>query len=292
MTEWNMTDEIDVVEAPAAAQRPAPREPGLHFDVPEDDYHGGPEVSVSRLKRLAEAPAKVLVPQKETAALTAGTLRHLAILQPHLLEQRYFVTDLDRISAREKATQAEMERAGGRELVKRGEWEAALRLRDAVHTHPTLRDMLAPEGLACEASFYWVDPVTKLRCRGRADALRTDWQVAIDIKTTEDASPVGFAKSVANYRYHWQEAFYRRGLGLTWMNPQAFFFVAVEKEPPYLPAIYELDRRAVDLGERDITAQLEIWARCERSGIWPGYDERPVRLDLPAWVYAQAGEYA
>jgi len=287
-----VSDAIDVAEAPAVPARPTPREPGLHFNVPEAEYHSGPEVSVSKLKRLAVAPAKVLVPQKETEALAAGTLRHMALLQPHLLEATYFVTDLERISAREKATQAEIERAGGRELVKRAEWEAALRLRDAVHTHPTLRDMLAPEGLACEASFYWIDAVTGLRCRGRADALRLDWGVAIDLKTTEDASPAGFARAVANYKWHWQNAFYAQGLTATWQDPQAFFFVAVEKEPPFLPAIYELDQRAVDLGRRDVAAQLEIWARCERAGIWPGYDERPVRLDLPGWAYAQAGEYA
>lgn len=285
-----MHDAQNAAQAEAPITQNEPRAPGFYLDVREADYHAGPEVSSTRLKRFAQAPAKVLVRQRETKALAFGSLTHMAVLQPHLLEETYCVTDLPRISEREKATQEEMKRAGGRELVKRDDWEAALRMRDTIHSHPTLRDMFAPVGLVTEASFYWIDPATGLRCRGRVDALRTDWNAVLDIKTTEDASPDAFARTVANYQLHWQQAFYEAGLEATRALPTDFFFIAIEKEAPNLPAIFELRMEAVDLARRQVRDTLEAWARCEATGIWPGYDERPQRIDLPPW--ARAGEYA
>lgn len=266
--------------------------PGLYLDIPEEPYHASPGVSVSSLKRFSEAPAKVRVRRPDTKSLAFGSLAHTAVLQPHLLADRYHVVDLERISPREKATKDAMAAAGGRELVKRSDWDDALRLRDRVHAHPTLREMLSPVGLVVEASFYWPDPATGLLCRGRADGLRNDWQVVLDLKSTVDASPDGFARAVASYHYHWQQAHYQNGLSIAWRRPKAFFFIAIESEEPFLPAIYELDARAVELGERQVAENLEAWAECERTGIWPGYPEQPQPLDLPGWAYARAGERA
>lgn len=259
-------------------------EPGLYEGIPEDEYHRSAGVSVSTLKRFAEAPAKALVRRPETKSLAIGSLVHMALLQPHLLEQTYYVTDLDRISDREKATKDEREKAQGRELVKRKDWDAAMRLRDAVMRHPTVRDLIVPEHLILETSMYWTDPVTGLLCRGRADVIRMDWRVLIDIKSTEDASREGFAKSVGNYRYHWQDWFYRWGLGhAAGWRPESFVFISVEKEEPYLVGCYELTPQTLEKAEREVRDMLDAYAECTRTGIWPGYSEALEPLDLPHW---------
>ena len=261
--------------------------PGIYGDIPEDDYHASPGVSVSRLKLFKEAPAKVRVPRADRPALRFGRLGHLAILQPHLLEDRYHVVDLERISAREKATKDAMAAAGGRELVKRADWDTARAMRDAIQAHPTLREWFgAPEDLTVESSFYWTDPVTGLLCRGRADGIRRSWRVCLDLKCVEDASPEGFAKTVGSYDYHMQDAHYRAGIAATWGELDRFYFIAIEKEPPFLAGIYELMPQAQELGRLEVMANLEGWARCEASGIWPGYSEEPEPLDLPGWAYA------
>jgi exodeoxyribonuclease VIII len=267
---------------------PWPAPVGLHLDVPEDEYHASDSVSSSRIKAFLEAPAKVQAPSPDTQSLRFGSLCHTAILQPDKLESIYCVTDLERINKKDKATQAEQERAGARQLVKRPDWDEALRLRDAVHAHPTARDMLAPVGLLTEVSGAWDDQATGLRCRKRSDALRTDWKAVVDLKSTQDASPEGFAKSVANYQYHIQQAHYCAGLAEVWHRPEAFFFIAVEKEPPFLIGIYELDVEAVRLGEALRRRALDGWAECIRTGIWPGYAETPVSLSLPAWAVSKA----
>lgn len=186
-------------------------DPGIYDGIPAEVYHGGDGISVSTLKRFAEAPAKALVHRPETPALARGTLVHTAVLEPELLEERYKVSDLKTFDARHKAFQEEQAAAGGRELIKRADWNMALAMRDAVQAHPVARDLLAP-GLLMEQSIYWIDARTGLLCRGRSDVLRTDMRVIVDLKSTADASPRGFGKQAAQLRYPWQSAWYLDGV--------------------------------------------------------------------------------
>jgi exodeoxyribonuclease VIII len=258
--------------------------PGIHDGLAEDIYHASPGVSVSRLKRFAEAPAKALVQRPETKALALGSMLHTMLLEPEQFDRRYCVTTLTRISEREKATQAELTRAAGRELVKESDYEAAQAVRVTVLQHPVIRDILAP-GYIIERSFGWHDDETGLLCRGRADIIRPDMRLVADIKTTTDASPRAFARAAADYKYHWQESFYRTGITAThnW-EPEAFLFIAIEKEAPYLPGIYYMPPETVDPARAQLRAQLRRYAECEATGIWPGYADEPQPLHLPEWA--------
>lgn len=257
--------------------------PGIYHDLSDDAYRATKAVSCSVLKRFAEAPAKALVPSKGSEAMTAGRLIHSALLEPHKFEDRYAKTDLDRRGT--KAWQAAEEEAGGRQLLKAEEFDKLATIRDAVMAHPTARELLAP-GLEPEASMFWRDEATKLLCRGRVDGLRRDQRLIVDVKTTVDASPPEFAKSAANYRHHWQEAFYRHGANAApgGFEVDRFIFIAVEREPPFLIGIYELSPSAVAQGEREVMRALREYAECERTGIWPGYAPEIVMVDLPMWA--------
>lgn len=260
-------------------------EPGIYDGIPEDDYHASPGVSVSRLKVFAEAPAKAKFgSKKETAALALGSLIHCAVLEPDDLEHRYQVTDLERRGT--KAWEAEEAAAAGRELIKRPDYEEALRIRDAAHAHPVAREILKPGPLLVEQSMYWLDPATGLLCRGRVDGMRVDMRVLADVKSTADASPEGFARAVAEYRYHWQEAFYVDGVkAAAGWTPEAFIFFAIEKEPPYLVGAYEVPPDDVERGRQRVREELERYAECERTNHWPGYSTTLESLHLPHWAH-------
>lgn len=289
-------EDDDAPDAPPEAQDEGPRdfEPGLYDDIPEDIYHASYGVSVSRLKLFKEAPAKVRVPRPDRPALRFGRLGHVANLQPHLLDRLYQPVDLPRFDPRSKEYKAALAAAGGRELVKRADYQAALALAEQVRAHPEAGWLLDPEAGTAECSFYWIDPVTGLKCRGRADRLRPDpldsgaW-FGVDLKCVEDASPEGFARTAANYGYHMQDAHYRNGLLQCGVRLTRFIFVAIEKEPPNLIGLYEMDQRARELGRLEVMAALEGWARCEATGVWPGYSETVEPLDLPGWAYANSG---
>lgn len=123
--------------------------PGLYDGVVDYRYHNSAGISVSSLKVFAKAPAKLKAGpvKEETAAMQMGSLVHTAILEPQLLEARYKPTDLDRRGT--KAWDLAEEGAGGRELIKREDWDAARRMRDAAHAHPTAAELLKP-GLLTE----------------------------------------------------------------------------------------------------------------------------------------------
>lgn len=259
--------------------------PGIYPDMPDADYRATRAVSCSTLKRFAEAPAKAHVSRPDTGAMSAGRLIHSAVLEAHTFHFLYAVTDLDRRGT--KAWQEEEAAAAseGRQLIKRADYDGAMRIRDAVLAHPTARNLLAP-GLLTEASVFWPDHGTGLPCRARMDGIRPEQRVLLDVKTTVDASPDEFVRSAGKFKHHWQAAFYRAGIAAApgGFRPEAFFFIAVERDEPHLVAVYELSRTALMQGERDIREALEEYARCEASGIWPGYADEPVMLDLPSWA--------
>ncbi|MFH5927422.1 PD-(D/E)XK nuclease-like domain-containing protein [Roseomonas xinghualingensis] len=257
-------------------------QPGLYLDLPFDEYQAADAVSVSTLKRFAQAPCKALVSRPSTPSLAFGSLVHCAVLEPHRLEDRYAVTTVERRGT--KAWEAACLEAGDRELVKQADMDDALRLRDAVQRHAIARELLSP-GLIVEGSLFWDDPETGLRCRARPDGIRRDLKALVDVKSAADASYDEFGRAAAKYRYHWQEPMYRDGIQHVegWV-PDAFIFIVVEKEAPYLVAAYELDAADVDKGRRRVRETLSAYAECKRSGIWPGLPENLQRLTLPVWA--------
>ena len=71
------------------------------------------------------------------------------------------------------------------------------------------------------------------------------------------------------------------------IEADSFGIVAVEKEPPFCVAVYQLEAAAIYDGARELEPLLELWAACEESDTWPGYDSDIVKIDLPAYAPKQ-----
>jgi len=168
-------------------------------------------------------------------------------------------------------------REEGIEPVTSSDMRMALAMARAVNRHPYAGELLA-EGKA-EQSFWWDDLDTEMRCKCRPDWLRSDG-VIVDLKTTTDASPQGFAKSIANFRYNVQAAHYLNGI-----KAHRFVFIAVEKEAPYAVAVYELDDNALGEGARLAARDLRRIANCRQQQSWPGYSNGLTTLSLPTWAF-------
>jgi hypothetical protein len=250
------------------------------LSIPFEDYLSRPAVSVSKLKSFAKAPALVHVAKEETAATRMGSLVHCAILEPAELEKRYAVTDLERRGA--KAWDAEELAAGGRELVKRADWDDAMRMHDAVWAHPVARELL--EGCDTEQSFFWTDDETGLDCKARADAINYRLRVGLDVKTSADASPRKFARQFADMLYGWQDAHYRAGLAANDFIPEAFVFIAIEKAEPFLIGIYEISPQDLRVMTEQVRDTLHRYKKCLDANHWPGYDEAITPILLPNWA--------
>jgi exodeoxyribonuclease VIII len=117
-------------------------------------------------------------------------------------------------------------------------------------------------------------------CKARPDWLTPD-NIIVDLKTTEDASPRGFAQSVRKYRYDVQAAFYSDGLeAATGKECEGFFFIAVEKSPPFLCAVYFLGADDLLEAKQKYQKNLLTYRLCKESGIWSGYSEIVTKLEI------------
>jgi len=162
-------------------------------------------------------------------------------------------------------------------------WDQLHAMRDAVHNHPAAHALLTSVPGEAEKSVYWIDPTTGVLCRCRPDWWRED-NVLVDVKTTDDASPEGFAKSMANWRYDVQAPYYMDGVKLaTGRDVKAFVFIAVEKKPPYAVGVYVLDSAILELGRAQYQHDLRVYAECLANDNWPGYGDKIQTINMPAW---------
>ena len=106
----------------------------------------------------------------------------------------------------------------------------------------------------------------------------------IDYKTTEDASENGFSKSIAQWGYHRQDAWYMDGVQAVYgERPRGFVFIVQEKENPDNIGIYSLLDQDRELGAlENEAASIKIAERLE-TGNWKSYPEMIVPVALPAY---------
>jgi exodeoxyribonuclease VIII len=245
------------------------------------EYHADPAISASHLHAVAASPyhywKRYLDPNRRqvepTAAMRLGSLVHCAVLEPDELLQRYGVCGPRNTKTGKE--QAAAMAAEGIEAVSETDMATALSMARSVLEHPAA-PLLLNNGKA-EQSFWWDDQQTGLRCKCRPDWMTGS--VLVDLKTTTDASPAGFARSVAAYRYHVQARHYLAGT-----FAERFVFIAVEKTYPYAVGVYELDAAAMEHGETLRRRNLATIADCRAINEWPGYGAGIQPLSLPGWA--------
>lgn len=172
---------------------------------------------------------------------------------------------------------------GHRTVLTQEQWDQLMAMRDAVMNHQAARALMTAKPGVAERSVYWIDEHTGELCRCRPDFWRED-DIVVDVKTTDDASPDGFAKSIANWRYDVQDPFYRDGIkAATGRDLRAFVFLAVEKKAPHAVGVYVLDQESIELGRLQYRADLNRYAECRQTNTWPGYGDKIQTISLPKW---------
>ena len=238
-------------------------------NMTNNEYHQSPGISKSGLDLINRSPAHYRWakdnPTEQTPAMRIGSLTHLATLEPDRFNSECIV--MPSMDRRTKAGKESWEQFKAEypnhELLTNDEHSRIISIRDAVRAHPMARKLL--DRIAdVEVSTYWKDADTGVDCRCRPDGL-LDNGMLIDLKTTTDAGP-GFERSVRQYRYHVQAAFYAMPF-----ETAPMIFIAAEKDPPYLVACYMLDPDSLADGEYAARQNLQTYAECLSSNTWPGY---------------------
>ena len=264
------------------------------------EYHALTSVvSKSHLDLVARSPlhywARYVDPKRvepePTAAMLLGTAVHTLVLETDQFAERYVAAPegIDRRYKAGKELFAEWEaQAAGRTVLTKADADLIQAMGRAVHGHPAAAYLLGLPGKA-ETTHMWTDEATGLECKCRPDWLVDDGSMIVDLKTTEDASPAGFAKSIANFRYHVQASWYLDGLErATGRRPEQFIFLVVEKKWPHPVAVYAADAEMVAAGQVTAARDMLLLAECRDADYWPAYSDQIETISLPPWMRPRA----
>jgi hypothetical protein len=267
-----------------------PKQDGLTMQAHEDEYHadrGSLSVSGAKLLLPPSCPAKFKErmdnPPKPKPEYTFGHAAHRLVLGKGAEILEVDAPDWRSKEAREARAQASNSVAP----MLTHELDKARAMAAAVKAHP-LAGPLFDEGHA-ELSAYHTDPDTGVRLRGRFDWLRL-WRgrhLIVDFKTTQIAQPDEFARKTADFMYYCQAAWYLDLVrAVVPGSDPVFWFVCVEKEPPYLVTVLEFDIVAIQAGQRLNRQAINTYTACMQSGEWPSYpnNDEVQLISLPAWA--------
>jgi len=263
------------------------------------EYHAHPAVSKSHLDLIARSPlhywARYLDPNRvapePTAAMRLGTALHTHVLELSRWDEQIAVAPAcdRRTKAGKEAFAAFEADAAGKTVITADDADVVMAMGRSVLRHPGAAMLLGMAGKA-ETTHMWTDPIYGLECKCRPDWLTDDGSIIVDLKTTRDASPRGFKRSIADYRYHVQAGWYLNGIEqATGKRPDQFIFICVESTAPYACAVYAADEVMTDRGHEQAMQDLGKLATCKAADSWPSYSDQIETISLPGWMTGATG---
>lgn len=229
----------DFEDAPVITKAPMPvkpfkAEPGIFYDLSNEQYHKAKGVSKSGLDKVAECEADYiwsLNAKRDPDALRAldiGTAFHCIIGEYDQFDKRYIIApEFNRRTTQGKADEAAFldEVANENKIVLTFEDNKQLQaMRESCFAHPGIRQLLEMDGHA-EASIFWQDEETGEMCKIRPDKFiqMNDHHIIIDYKSIGMFEQM--ARSVEERRYHVQDAMYSDGYQKHFGVSPDFYFI-------------------------------------------------------------------
>jgi len=253
----------------------------IKYDLPAAEYHAIDALSASALKEIRKSPAhywawKHNQSRKESDAMRFGTAVHCSVLEPGRFASEYIVCprfDVRTTAGKEAKKEWEANNKG-KTLIESEDMEAVKQCTRSILSHPIVGPLLF-KGKS-EVSLFGQDDDTGVDMKARLDYLTDD--LILDVKTTDDASPKGFERTVALYGYDIQAAHY-----LEMSQRKRFLFIAIEKVAPYAVGVYELDDELLEFARIERRARINLYASCKEMDSWPAYPQVINKISLPSW---------
>ena len=261
------------------------------YDLPNDVYHGANGYSKSSLDIIAkdagllEWAKNAPEDEEKKATLDFGTAVHSCILEPDLYESDYAVMEKVNGATKEgKAYKAKFladREQDGLEVLTAEEDKKIRLMSGSLKAHPKAAQLL--KNGAAEVSIFWRDPETGIVFKIRCDWLTKlgDTPFIFDVKTCDN--PELFEKSVAEYRYHVQDAFYSWVFESAMKVAPIFSFGVVGKHincGKYPVRLLLLDPKDKLEGAAKCEEAIETLVECINTDRWGGFEI----ITRPAWA--------
>lgn len=277
-----------------------PHNASIVFDMSNEKYHSLPAVSSSQLKEALRSPAHYFAkyvaedrePTEPTANMQLGSAVHVLFLEPAVFEREVVVTpELDRRTKAGKEEWAAFNQsAAGKIILTPEQMKDAEAMANSLHAHPINQIVMEGKGYR-EASIFYRDIESGLACRVRPDyhiPPCAEWEngLIIDLKTTDDARPAAFARTIANFGYQISAAMYCDGFQAYYgtEKPPEFAWLVIERSRPFACAGYSLHREVLESGHSKKREAMNVIAECQKSNSWPSYPLTINPIDLPVWA--------
>lgn len=264
-------------------------------ELSNERYHAHSALSRSALLTFAQSPAHFwhrflnpkAIAKSPTPAMLFGSALHSFVLEP----ERYNLDFLELPEGSRSSTAArviqERAEAANCAVLPHGTTAKCHDMAKALMAHRAANKALTTAGQN-EVSFFATCPESDLEVKCRCDRLTNKGWV-IDLKTTINAAPDAFAKTIANYQYHVQAGFYLDVIEwATGHRPKGFIFVCVEKEAPYAVSVFRASDAMIKAGSQKAQELLADLAKhfleFGPDKPWPAYADAITELDLPTWA--------
>ena len=256
------------------------------------EYHAHEAISKSDLDAARKSGIHLLdkkegPPRASTPVFDFGTAFHAAVLPGEDFSQTAVRMPKEITSKATKAGKEFIKEHEGKIILNHSDSYALDQMMLSVSQHPAASGLLNGElkGKSEQSFFCTDDGETELELKCRPDFMLDDGSLIIDVKTTTDASPSGFKKSLASFRYFVQAAFYLEVVEkATGRRPEAFIFVAVEKQRPFATGVYVADSECIRIGMEQAREDLLNIAKWKNTGVYPGYSSQAEMISLPKWM--------
>ena len=242
------------------------------------------------------------VPEAKTD-FDIGVAAHLAVLEPERQAESIVLIEAGDYRTTKAREARDAARATGRVPLLPYQFDIVHAIAGSIRAHPIAAE--AFRGGEGEATLVWSDPGTGVPCKARPDYLPAHGRWIVDLKTAASANPRSWRDQAYRLGYHARAAWYLDGAeAVLGQFPDEYWFVIVEKEPPYLVSVVSFDNDALAWGRTANHKACERFAVSAAANDWPGYREpgqnhdRAFRLGLPAWAIYQlqdrkdAGDFA
>lgn len=262
----------------------------MHQDMTNEEYHSHAAVSKSDLD-AAHKSGRHYFDKKNgpvrpsTAAFDLGTALHAAALPGESFDS-VAVRMPEGLKKTTKEGKAFVAEHADKIILNPADAYSIDQMMLSMLEHPVSSGLIKGElpGKS-EQSFFVTEPETGLEVKCRPDFMLNDGSLIIDLKTTTDASPKGFQKSLVNFRYYVQAAWYLDVVEMsTGKRPEGFLFVAVEKQRPFSTGVYVADEEMMKIGREHAMEDLRKIAKWKAEDVYPGYSDRAEMISLPKWM--------
>lgn len=229
-------------------------------------------------------------PEERNRKVTLGVAAHILALEPARAHTAIAIVKAD--DWRTKAAKDAADRAmnEGKTPLLEKDFERAGRVVEALRAHPVAGPLLARGSV--EQSYFARDLATGVWIKARPDLFTPD-EALIDVKTVGSAHPDFIKRRIFDGGWYQQAPFHcdvvTRVLG---HQPSDYLWVIVEQEPPHAVIVRRPDAGALAAGQRKNEEALRLFARCVKTGSWPGYPDAIEEIGLPDYAHYRLEEEA